>query len=134
VLGGGLAAPVLARAEPTPLRLELNRLEAREDGACRVWLVAGNPASEAIDPLRIDLVLFGRDAVVLRRIAVDIGPLPASRTAVRIFDLAGQACEGIGHFLLNDVLACGGTEPARRAACTDRLTLSSRAAGVEFHK
>ena len=82
----------------------------------------------------LDLVLFGRDAVILRRLAVDLGPLPAARTAVRIFDLAGQGCEGIGQLLLNDVLACGGAEPARREACAERVTLRSRADGVEFHK
>src|SRR5690242_12052835 len=49
-----------AQAPAAPLRLELNRLEAREGGACRVWFVASNPAPEAVDPLRVDLVLFGR--------------------------------------------------------------------------
>ncbi len=134
LLAAALAAsPLPARAEPPPMKLELNRLEARESGTCRVWFVATNPAA-AIDPLRLDLVLFGRDGVILRRVAVDIGPLPASRTAVRLFDLPGQACEGIGQMLLNDVLACGGTEPAERAACAGRLALASRVAGVDFLK
>jgi hypothetical protein len=143
ILLGGLvalglgAAQARAQSPAAPLRLELNRLEARDGGACRVWFVARNPAPEAVDPLRLDLVLFGRDAVILRRLAVDLGPLPASRTTVRIFDVAGQACEGIGQLLLNEVMACGGgPRPDARdgAACADRLALSSRADGVEFHK
>ena len=79
-------------------------------------------------------MLFGRDAVILRRLAVDIGPLPASRTAVRIFDVGGLRCEEIGQLLLNDMLACGGTEMAQRMACADRVVLASRAEGVEFNK
>jgi hypothetical protein len=125
----------LVQAQPpaAPLRLELNRLEPREPG-CRVWFVVNNPAAEPLDPLRLDLVLFGRDGVILRRLAVDVGPLPAGRTVVRIFDVTGQPCEGIGQLLLNDLLACGGTEPAQRAACTDRLALASRVEGVTFQK
>jgi hypothetical protein len=127
-------APARAAPDAAPLTLELNRLEAREGGACRIWMVTRNGAAEALDPLRLDLVMFGRDGVILRRLAVDLGPLPAGRTAVRIFDVGGQACDGIGQLLLNDVLACGGTEPARREACAEGLALRSRAAGVEFQK
>jgi hypothetical protein len=116
------------------LRIELNRLEPRENAACRVWFVLNNRAAEVLDPLRLDLVLFGRDGVVARRIAVDVGPLPAGRTQARIFDVAGLACEGIGQLLLNDLLACGGTEPAQRNACMDRLTLASRVEAVPFEK
>ncbi len=121
-----------ARAEPPPLRLELNRLEPRDNGACRFWFVANNAAPEAVDPLRLDLILFGRDGVILRRLAVDLGPLPASRTTVRIFDVGGQPCEGIGQLLLNDVLACNAAD--QRQACAERLLLSSRAAGIDLLK
>ncbi|MCB4825290.1 Tat pathway signal protein [Roseicella aerolata] len=131
-----MIAPGLLRAEAPapPLRLELNRLEPREGGACRVWLVANSAAPEALDPLRLDLVLFGRDGVVARRVAVDIGPLPAGRTQARIFDLAGQPCDGLGSVLLNDVLACGGTEAAARNACAEGAVLASQVDGVTFQK
>jgi hypothetical protein len=131
-LAAGVAPPSL-RADP-PLRIELSRLEPREGGACRVWLVLENPAAEAFDPLRLDLVLFGADGVVARRVAVDVGPLPAGRTQARIFDLAGQGCQAIGSVLLNDVLACNGSDPARRAACADRAVPASRVDGVAFRK
>lgn len=106
-------APHAAGAQPAPLRLELNRLEPR-DGLCRVWMVA-NAGADALDPMRLDLVLFGRDGVAARRLAVDIGPLPGNRTVVRLFDVASQPCDGIGQILMNDVLACGSTEAAARA-------------------
>ena len=136
-----LAPPALAQsagqsAGPTaePLPLELNKLEPIQGGGCRVYLVASNPDAREIDPLRIDLVVFGTDEVISRRLAIDLGPLPPHKTAVRLFDLAGQSCEGIGHMLVNDVLACGPARDAAtpvdsvvpRAACLDRLAPSSR--------
>lgn len=126
-------AAALAEGPAAPIRLELNRLEAREAG-CRVWFVLNNAGAEALDPLRLDLVLFGRDGAVARRLAVDVGPLPAGRTVVRLFDVAGQPCEGIGQFLLNDILACNGTAPDARSACIERTVLASRPEGVAFLK
>lgn len=129
------AMPAPALAEPAgALRIELNRLEPREGGACRVWLVLNNGAAEALDPVRLDLVLFGRDGVVARRLAVEVGPLPPGRTQARIFDIGGQSCDGIGQVLLNDLLACGGTEAAARNACMDRIALASRVADVPIAK
>lgn len=127
------AAPAES-APPEPIKLELNRLEAREAGNCRVWLVLNNAGAEALDPLRLDLVLFGRDGAVSRRLAVDVGPVPGGRTVVRLFDVAGQPCEGVGQLLLNDVLACNGTGPEARSACIERTVLASRPDGVPFLK
>ncbi|TCH99439.1 Tat pathway signal protein [Roseococcus sp. SYP-B2431] len=124
----------LAAQTPSPLRIELNRLEARE-GACRVWMVLNNGGGgEALDPLRLDLVIFGKDGVVSRRLAVDAGPLPAGRTVVRLFDLTGQGCDTVGSVLLNDILACGSQEADARNACVGRAALASRVSGVNFEK
>ncbi|MBR0657279.1 Tat pathway signal protein [Plastoroseomonas arctica] len=139
-LAAGLVAPARAQ-ETAPIRIELNRLEARPEG-CRVWIIIGNPGAGALDPFRLDLVLFGRDGVVTRRAAIDAGPLPGDKTTARIFDLAGLPCDGIGSLLLNDILACGAqglapavpTAPDSRAACLARLTLASRVAGIAFEK
>ena len=97
-------------------------------------MVLGNAGAEALDPVRLDLVLFGRDGVVARRLALDVGPLPHGRTQARIFDLAAQPCEGIGQVLLNDILACGGADAATRNACIDRSVLASRVDRVAFQK
>ncbi|MBP0446401.1 Tat pathway signal protein [Roseomonas sp. SSH11] len=131
--GPALAQNTPAPAAPGPdapkLSVELNRLEARNEG-CRVWMLVRNPGP-AVDPLRLDLVIFGKDQVVNRRIALDLGPLPAEKTMARIFDLAGTPCDGVGHILLNDVLACAPDAPA---ACLARLSVSSRAQGVALEK
>jgi hypothetical protein len=124
------------------ISIELNKLEplpapATSSGStagagCRVYLVVTNPDPEPISQLRLDLVLFGADGVIDRRVALDLAPLAPRKTSVRLFDLQGQPCDGIGHVLINDVLACQfgkreGTateEPSQ--GCMDRLKLSTR--------
>jgi hypothetical protein len=123
----------MAQPQQASLRIELNRLEAQQQG-CRVWLVVGNSSSDALDSFRLDLVLFGRDGVVARRVAVEAGPLPAEKTSVRLFDLAGLPCDGVGMVLLNDLLACNGTEAPARASCLGRLAVASRVPDVRFEK
>lgn len=119
-----------------PIPVELNKLEPlpAPGQGCRIYLVASNPDPEPIAQLRLDLVLFGTDGVIARRVALDLAPLGARKTAVRLFDLPGQLCDGVGRVLVNEVLACqlglrSGAPPAEepRQACTDRLQLSSRA-------
>lgn len=128
-----LATAGPARAE-TPLPVELNRLEpiTAPAEACRVWMVVANDAAgaPAIASLRLDLIAFARDGQIARRVAVELGPVGAGRTAVRIFDLAGLACDGMSRLLVNDVLACriGGQD---RQDCADRLRTESRT-GLRF--
>ncbi|WP_439598314.1 Tat pathway signal protein [Falsiroseomonas sp.] len=137
VLAALALAPAAAQAQqasPPALPLELNRLEpvtAPAEG-CRIWMVLGNDAPEAaaIAALRLDLVVFGGDGQIARRAAVELAPIGAGRTAVRLFDLAGLPCDRISRLLVNEVLACriGGADVAD---CADRLRPSSRA-GVRF--
>lgn len=123
-----------APPSPAPISLELNKLEPIPAAApgqapgCRAYLVASNPeAGEAVDGMRLDLVLFGTDGVIARRVALDLGPLPPGRTQVRPFDLRDQGCDGIGQVLVNDVLMCR-VAGAERTDCLARLHMSSRAA------
>jgi len=123
------AAPALADG---PLPLELNKLEPITQGGpgCRVYFVVSNPDPKPIDQLRLDLILFGTDGVIARRVAFDLAPLPAKKTAVRLFDMPGLPCDGIEHVLINDVIACHevGEEASDQAreACLDRLALSAK--------
>ena len=136
VAGLALAAPAQAQpaqAQP-PLPLELNRLEpvtAPTEG-CRIWMMLSNdsPEAAAIAALRLDLVVFGGDGQIARRAAVELAPIGAGRTAVRLFDLAGLPCDRISRLLVNEVLACriGGADVTD---CADRLRPSSRA-GIRF--
>lgn len=144
ILGGWQHATAQTKVG-AQIPVELNKLEplpapAAAPGAadapgpgCRVYIVVTNPDPEPIAQLRLDLMLFSTEGVVGRRIALDLAPLAPHKTAVRLFDLQGQRCEGIGRVLVNDVLACQLEQhddtPAdqRRQACLDRLQLSSRA-------
>lgn len=119
------AATVHAQAAD-PLGIELNRLEDRDGGSCRVYLVIANKSQSTFEALKLDLVLFGTDGVIARRLAVDAAPVRPDKTAVKLFDVSGLACSGIGSVLLNDVLECRGpgVEPAD---CIGRIAPSSRA-------
>lgn len=127
----GLPAPLRAEA---PLAVELNRLEpvTTPAEACRLWMVVPNDAAGAVPiaSLRLDLVAFSTDGRIARRVAVELGPVGAGRTAVRLFDLPGLACDGLSRLLVNDVLACriGGQD---RQDCAERLRTESRA-GLRF--
>ena len=127
-----LLLPSLARAQEAPsLTLELNKLEpvqatAGAASGCRAYLVASDPeGGPKVDALRLDLVLFGTDGVIARRIALDVGPVQPGRMQVRPFELRDLACDGIGQILVNDALICkiGGVD---QTDCLDKLRTASR--------
>jgi hypothetical protein len=124
-----VAQPLVAHAQDAPGRatVELNRLENQGEG-CRIWLMLRNPTPQAHPRVRLDLVLFGRDGVVARRMVVDAGQLPADKTMARIFDVPGLGCAAIGAALLNDVTACGAE------ACLDLFATASRVPGVALER
>jgi hypothetical protein len=68
--------------------------------------VIANPGEAAVDSLKLDLILFGKDGVVDRRLALEAGPLRAAKTSVKLFDLADYGCDQLGSVLVNDVLGC----------------------------
>lgn len=131
-----LFLPQAARAEDAPpLTLELNKLEpiAATGGAagsatagCRAYLVANDPeGGPKFDALRLDLVLFGTDGVIARRIALDVGPVQPGRMQVRPFELRDLPCDSIGQILVNDALICkaGGAD---QTECLDKVKTTSR--------
>lgn len=126
-----IAAACTADAEESSLEVELNKLEP-QNGGCRVYLVFDNGTASAFDSLKLDLVVFGTDGVISRRLAIESAPLAADKTTVKLFDLAEVACPDIGRILLNDVLECRDAD-GDRGDCLDRLYLGSRA-GVPFLK
>jgi hypothetical protein len=123
---------VHAQTPAVPLiPLELNKLEPLSAPAngCRFYLVTSNPDAEPVTEFRLDLIVFGTDGVIARRVAVNLAPLPARKTAVRPFDLPGVPCDGVGRVLVNDVLACriGLRVDPPPSPCLERLQLSSHA-------
>ncbi len=136
MLAAALLLPSMAAVpskaqEAAMLSLELNKLEpvaatAGGTAGCRAYLVAADPeGGPKFDALRLDLVLFGTDGVIARRIALDVGPVSPGRMQVRPFELRDLPCDGIGQILVNDALICkiGGAD---QTDCMDRLRTGSR--------
>lgn len=116
-------APVAEKA--IPLKLQLNRLEPAGE-SCRATLVIDNSRGGALKSYKVDLFAFDTDGVAQKRVAVELGPVPARKTTVKIFDFPGIACPKVGRVLLNDVLACEGGD-AGREACLERTETETKA-------
>ncbi|MEM1344161.1 MAG: Tat pathway signal sequence domain protein [Pseudomonadota bacterium] len=112
-------------AQSTGISVELNKLET-EDAACRPHLVLENQTEDDFEKLVLDLVMFDKDAIIARRLAVDIAPLRSGRLAVKVFSIPDLVCEDIGRMLVNGVLDCTASGAAR-SDCLDLLATRSRA-------
>lgn len=115
------AAAVEPPAATPPVEIELNTLQPAAAG-CQAYLVLRNPGAVAHDSLRLDVVLFDPAGLILRRLAVEAGPLPADKTMVKAFVAEGLACDDVGALLLNDVLSCSGDAP-----CLEAVRVTGRA-------
>jgi hypothetical protein len=106
------------------VNIELNKLEA-QNNACRPYLVLNNTGTTGFTEFKLDLVLFDRDGIIARRLALDIAPLRPGKTTVKSFDITELDCAVLGRILLNDIASCRNGDN-ELADCLDRLTLSSR--------
>jgi len=126
-----VAMPPLAHAQDNELHIELNRLEERGAG-CRVHLVLENTSSQAYTSYRLDLVIFGTNGVIARRLALESAPLRARKTMVKEFELTDFSCKHIGRILLNDISRCT-SAAGDMDDCISAARVSSRGS-VEFLK
>lgn len=111
------------------IRLELNAATSASN-QCRLSFVIENKGASALRSLKLDLVMFGRDGVIARRLIAEIGPLRAAKTTVKTFEVDGD-CAAFGSILINDVATCA---PDEASACLDRLDLASRIANIRLFK
>jgi hypothetical protein len=121
--------PLCASAADEKVLVELNSIESA-DNRCRLNFVIENKSDVAIESLKLDLVAFGSDGGILRRLVTEMGPVRAAKTMVRAFAVDSD-CRQIGSILVNDVTACAPGEPG---ACLDGLGLSSRLKALRFYK
>jgi hypothetical protein len=124
-----LVAALAAKAADKDVLVELNSIEA-VDNRCRLNFVIENRSQAGIDSMQLDLVAFGTDGTILRRVLTEMAPLRAAKTMVRAFVIEAE-CRQLGALLVNDVTTCAPDAPA---ACLDRLALSSRLGAVRFYK
>jgi hypothetical protein len=125
----GLACGPAAAQEETDnastLGVELNKLE-QTGTACRSYMVLSNRTDATLDQLSLDLVVFDTDGVIDRRLAVELGPVQAGRTRVKVFDMADLDCGRVARVLLNDVLTCIPERVDEATTCDAALRLSGR--------
>jgi hypothetical protein len=133
-VGGALVVlsvlvPIWARAADDKVLLDLNSIESPEN-RCRMNFVIENKSELALDSMKLDLVVFGADGGIMRRLITEMAPLRAMKTIVRTFVVDAE-CRQIGAILVNDVTACTPGDPN---ACLDRLQLSSRVKDIRLYK
>jgi hypothetical protein len=134
VAGAGAAnAPDGTTRDTEIIAVELNRAESLTDG-CRLSLVIHNRTSHAFETMQWDLFFFDPAGRIAARMAAEAAPLPAGKTSVKLFDVPGLACEGLGRVLINDVLRCETDSGAGIRIDCLRLTVPSSRAQVELFK
>jgi hypothetical protein len=125
----GLLLPPCAFAGNEKVLVELNSADSA-DNRCRLNFVIQHKSDVALESMKLDLVAFGTDGSILRRLLTEMGPVRAAKTVVRTFAVDAD-CRQIGSILVNDVTACAPGEPG---ACLDGLALSSRLQAMRLYK
>jgi hypothetical protein len=109
------------------LLVELNKLEpAGED--CRTTWVLNNGTGTDLARLKLDIVAFDTDGIVVRRVGAELGPIRREHTRVKLFDLKSIDCGNVGRMLMNGVLACEveGAEAVSPDHCANSLETATR--------
>ena len=119
-----LCGSVGAAAAAT-LDIELNKIEDA-GGQCSASFVMQNHMGATLDQLRIDLYVFDKGGVIMRRVYLDTGPMRDGKTTVASFALVDQPCDKIGRLLVNDIPTCKAPDGSA-LDCLGGLTLSSKA-------
>ena len=130
-----LASPALAEEAATAasdggsLRLELNNLQPSDNG-CRLTFVVTNELGAELAKAAFEMALFNEAGVVDRLTVLDFNELPAGKTKVARFDLAGADCGNINRVLINHATECvgPGMEPD---ACQRQLRPETKS-GIAF--
>ena len=125
----GAAAQEAATGSASALSLELNGAQPSDKG-CRLTFVVKNELGADLSKAAFEIALFNEAGVVDRLTVLDFKDLPAGKTKVVRFDLAGTDCGKISRVLVNSATECAGTgvEPA---ACMGKLKTDSKA-GISF--
>ena len=109
---------------PKSINLELNKLE-QEGDSCRAYIVVANPGTDAFSAFTLDVVVFDTSGTIARRLAIELAPIRAAKTIVKVFDIPQTACSAIGSILVNNVMHCRDSS-CDIADCVDRVSTSSK--------
>jgi len=123
-----LAWGAVAQEAKTPpvLTLELNGAQPSDKG-CRLTFVVTNDLGAGLSKAAFEIALFNDAGVVDRLTVLDFKDLPAGKTKVTRFDIAGADCTKISRVLVNSATECAGSgiEPA---ACLAHLKTQTKTA------
>ena len=120
------AAPKEAASQETPaLSLELNAAQPSDKG-CRLTFVVNNRLGSDLSKAAYEIALFNDSGVVDRMTVLDFKELPAGKTKVTRFDLAGTDCSKISRVLVNGANDCAG-DGIDPSACMKALKPSTKA-------
>jgi hypothetical protein len=114
----------------SPISIEVNKLEP-VGAACRAYFVVGNATAEALKEVRLDVFVFDRAGVVLRRVGLSFPDIRPERIKVVLFDVPDTTCDNVGRLLVNEVLSCTGASGAAIAGC-DRMIATTSRTQAEF--
>ncbi len=123
-LGALFSIPGAALAEI--VKVEINKIEQRDSG-CLFYLVSGNESATNFQELMLDMVLFDSEDLILRRIAINLAPMSAGKTNVKMFEIADTQCTTISKVLVNEILECR-DDTGQIEGCLDLLSPGSRTA------
>jgi hypothetical protein len=126
-------APDETTIDAAVIAVELNRAESLADG-CRLSFVIHNRTPQAFETMQWDLFFFDPTGLIGGRMAAEVAPLRAEKTSVKLFDVPGIKCEGLGKVLINDVLRCETDSGAGTPIDCLQLTVPSSRAQVELIK
>ena len=124
------SVPAWAQSAPAPqLSLELNAAQPSEKG-CRLTFVVNNALGADLSKAAFEIALFNEAGIVDRLSVLDFKDLPAGKTKVTRFDLAGTNCSKLSRVLINSATECAGTgvEPG---ACMRGLKTETKT-GIAF--
>ena len=96
-----------AKSAAPALVLELNGAQPSDKG-CRLTFVVTNDLGAELTKAAFEIALFNEAGVVDRLTVLDFNELPAGKTKVARFDLAGTDCARISRVLVNLATECTG--------------------------
>ena len=108
-----------AAAKDPALILELNGAQPSDKG-CRLTFVVTNNLGAELTKAAFEIALFNEAGVVDRLTVLDFNELPAGKTKVARFDLAGTDSAKISRVLVNHATECTGAG-INPKACLSRL-------------
>jgi hypothetical protein len=127
-LAAGLPAgrPALAQdaAPARSLALELNAAQPSDKG-CRLTFVVTNDLGADLSVAAFELALFNAEGVVDRLSVLEFREMPAGKTKVSRFDLAGADCTKISRILVNSATECAG-ESIAASDCMKGIRTASK--------